>query len=101
MRSTTSCLSLCIAATMAQPAFSFYRNTINATKACHDYVWFEVQEFGKLPNVAISTFPGSVDNEIFVINWNVNWDEPITRAAGNCTVIDDKVVGFEDYTKEQ
>jgi hypothetical protein len=101
MKTTTTCLSLILLIAVNQPAFSFDRNTLNATKACHDHVWFEVPEFSKLPNAAISAFPGSVDGETYVINWNVNWDDPRTRAAGNCTVMNEKVVAFEDYTKDQ
>ena len=81
------------------PAHAFDRVTIAATRACHDYVWFQVPEFKDLPNAAISAFPGRVDGKTHTINWNVNWDDPKVRAAGNCTVINNKVEGFEDYTK--
>jgi tRNA(Arg) A34 adenosine deaminase TadA len=31
----------------------------------------------------------------------MTYGREITSAAGNCTVTDDKVVNFEDYTKKQ
>lgn len=79
-------------------AHAFDRVTVNALKACHDYVW-DVPEFKDLPNAAISVYPGSMDDDRRVINWNVNWDDPNVRAAGNCTYIGGEVAGFEDYTK--
>lgn len=100
MNTTKACLSLVILVAAGPPALSFDRKTLDATKACHDHVWFEIGEFKDLPNAAISAFPGSVDGETFVINWNVNWDDPRVRAAGNCTVTGNKVIAFEDYTKE-
>lgn len=94
-------LSTSLAATgLAAPALAFDAATIDATRACHDHVWFQVSEFKALPNAAISAFPGKLDGKTYVINWNVNWDNPRTRAAGNCTIINGKVVGFEDYTKQ-
>ncbi len=51
------------AAFLMTPAFAFDRATINAIKACHDYVWFEVPVFKDLPNAAISAFPGSLDGK--------------------------------------
>lgn len=80
-------------------AHAFDRVTVNALKACHDYVW-EVPEFKDLPNAAISVYPGSLDGDQRVINWNVNWDDPDVRAAGNCTYIGSEVVGFDDYAKQ-
>lgn len=78
---------------------NFDENTIAALKACHDYVWFEVPEFKDLPNAAVSVFPGIVEDNSIVVFWNVMWDEPTVRAAGNCTAIDGNIEGFEDYTK--
>lgn len=80
-------------------AQSFDRETVNALKACHDYVWSEVPEFKDLPNAAVSVFPGIIDGESITVFWNVMWDDPTVRAAGNCTSISGKVEGFEDYTK--
>ena len=80
------------------PALAFDRQTTDAAKACHDHIW-EVSEFAELPNAAISVWPNSVNEGIYVINWNVNWDDPTVRAAGNCTVENGNVIGFEDYTK--
>lgn len=91
-----TCLAVICAATSAQ---AFDRQTTNALKACHDYVW-EVPEFKDLPNAAVSVFPGSENGNAIVVNWNVNWDQPTVRAAGNCTVIGGSVEGFEDYAKQ-
>lgn len=73
--------------------------TTNALKACHDYVWLETPDFKDLPNAAVSVFPGIVDDNGVTVFWNVMWDEPTVRAAGNCFAVDGKVEGFEDYTK--
>ena len=59
----------------------------------------EVPEFSELPNAAVSVFPGIFDENSITVFWNVMWDDPIVRAAGNCTVINSVVEGFEDYTK--
>ena len=85
----------------ALPVFaqSFDRETVNALKLCHDYVWFQVPEFKDLPNAAVSVFPGITAENSRTVFWNVLWDDPTVRAAGNCTVIGEEVVGFEDYTK--
>ena len=80
-------------------AQSFDRETVNALKACHDYVWFQVPDFKDLPNAAVSVFPGITDESAITVFWNVMWDDPIVRAAGNCTTIGGKIEGFEDYTK--
>ena len=82
----------------AIPATAFDRETTNALKACHDYVW-SVPDFAELPNAAVSVFPGWENENSRVVFWNVYWDEPTVRQAGNCTVIDGAVEGFEDYTK--
>lgn len=93
--------ALAISAVVASPisAQSFDQATTDALKACHDYVWFEVPEFKDLPNAAVSVFPGIMDEKSITVFWNVMWDDPTVRAAGNCSSIDGKVVGFEDYTK--
>jgi hypothetical protein len=81
------------------PAHAFDRVTTEALKACHDYIWMEVTDFKELPNAAVSVFPGIIDEKSVTVFWNVMWDDPIVRAAGNCTVINSVVEGFEDYTK--
>ncbi|MEM9107467.1 MAG: hypothetical protein AAGC96_17590 [Pseudomonadota bacterium] len=93
-------IPLCLAALVSASgaALAFDRATTNAAKACHDYIW-EVPEFAELPNAAISVWPSTVNEGTYVINWNVNWDDPTVRAAGNCTVKSDEVIGYEDYTK--
>ncbi|MCT8160033.1 hypothetical protein [Pseudoruegeria sp. SHC-113] len=90
-----ACLVFVVAANAAQ---AFDRQTTNALKTCHDYLW-QVPEFADLPNAAISVFPASENGDTIVVNWNVNWDQPTIQAAGNCTVIGGNVEGFEDYTK--
>ncbi len=82
----------------ATSTMAFDRETTDGLKACHDYVW-SVPEFSDLPNAAISVFPGWLDDKTVVAFWNVYWDDPTVRAAGNCTVINGIVEGFEDYTK--
>ncbi|AXT27157.1 hypothetical protein D1823_11550 [Ruegeria sp. AD91A] len=83
----------------ASTAFALDRQTTNALRACHDYLWNSVPAFSKLPNAAISVYPGSTNGNVITVNWNVSWDQPNIRAAGNCTVIDENVEGFEDYTQ--
>jgi len=84
----------------ATPVQAFDQATINATKVCHDYVWFQVPEFENVPNAAVSAFPGAVDSSAYTIYWVVRWDDPRIRAAGDCTVKDGEVRSFEDYTKQ-
>ena len=92
-------ISACLAIlASAVPAQAFDRATTNAAKTCHDYIW-AVPESKDLPNAAISVWPSSFDDVTYVINWNVNWDQPTVRAAGNCTVKGDAVIGYEDYAK--
>ena len=90
-----ACLVFVVVSSAAQ---AFDRQTTNALKTCHDYLW-QVPEFADLPNAAIPVFPASENGDTIMVNWNVNWDQPTVRAAGNCTVIDGNVEGFEDYTK--
>jgi len=78
------------------PAHAFDRQTTDALQLCHNYLW-EVPKYADLPNAAISVFPGILDDQSIVVFWSVYWDEPTTRAAGNCTIIDGAVEGFEDY----
>ncbi len=98
MRKLTVPFCVAILACVGSTAQAFDRATTNAAKACHDYIW-EVPEFAELPNAAISVWPSTVNEGTYVINWNVNWDNPTMRAAGNCTVRGSQVIGFEDYTK--
>lgn len=86
-----------VTATNAQ---AFDRQATDALKLCHDYLW-AAPEFKDLPNAAISVFPQSENDNTIIVNWNVSWDQPTVRAAGNCTIIDGAVEGFEDYTKMQ
>lgn len=58
-----------------------------------------IPDFKDLPNAAVSVFPGITDESAITVFWNVMWDDPIVRAAGNCTTIGGKIEGFEDYTK--
>jgi hypothetical protein len=85
--------------TTAISASAFDRITTNALKACHDYIWSDIPEFNSLPNAAISVFPGLLDDTSVTVFWNVMWDEPTVRSAGNCVYAGDKIIGFEDYTK--
>ncbi len=62
-------------------------------------VWNEVPKFKDLPNAAISVYPGSLNNGIHVVNWNVNWDDPVVKAGGNCQIKGSEVIGFEDYSR--
>lgn len=71
----------------------------SAAQLCHDYVWFNVPKFEKMPNAAVSAFPSSSDGGAYVIFWNVSWDDPRVRAAGSCTVANGEVTAFEDYTE--
>ena len=94
-----SMISVAAAAVLAATAGSaaaFDRETVDALKACHDYVWFEVPEFKDMPNAAVSVWPSSEDGGTFVVFWNVSWDEPKVRAAGSCTVVGGKITAFEE-----
>lgn len=83
----------------ASMSFALDRQTTTALSACHDYLWNEVPAFSDLPNAAISVYPGSTNGNVVMVNWNVSWDKPTVRAAGNCTIIDGTLQGFEDYTR--
>ncbi|WP_299775112.1 hypothetical protein [uncultured Tateyamaria sp.] len=84
----------------ASSAHAFDRQTTDALQMCHDYLW-EVPAYAELPNAAISVFPGIFDDQSIVVFWNVYWDEPTTRAAGNCTIIDGALEGVEDYLAQE
>lgn len=77
---------------------AFDRETTDALKACHDYAW-SVDEYADLPNAAVSVYPLMTNDNVITTVWHIMWDDPVVRAAGNCTVIDGTVEGFEDYTK--
>ncbi len=77
---------------------AFDRLTTNELALCHDYV-SEEPEFNDLPKAALSFFPGWDDGDKLVIFWNVHWDHPVVKRAGNCTVINGVVEVFEDYTR--
>ncbi|WP_299751813.1 hypothetical protein [uncultured Tateyamaria sp.] len=85
---------------IAMPAHAFDRQMTAALRLCHDYLW-DVPKYADLPNAAISVFPGIFDDQSIVVFWNVYWDEPTTRAAGNCTIIDGALEGFEDYLAQE
>lgn len=72
--------------------------TIAALKACHDHIWFEVPAFADLPNAAISVHQGRSDGQgNFVVYWIVDWDDPLTKAAGSCAYVEGEVRGIEDF----
>ncbi|MEO9572522.1 MAG: hypothetical protein ABJ360_21525 [Roseobacter sp.] len=89
-------ISLCFSATAVS---AFDRETTDALKACHDYAW-SVDEYTDLPNAAVSVYPLMTDGNVITTVWHIMWDDPVVRAAGNCTVIEGNVEGFEDYTKQ-
>ena len=93
----TFALALVLSLTGSLSALAFDRQTTDALRACHDHVW-DVPAFKDLPNAAVSVFPGIFEDGKIIVFWNVYWDDPTTRRAGNCTVINGTVKGFEDYT---
>jgi hypothetical protein len=90
----SSLLALVSSATVVH---AFDLQTTEALVACHNYVW-EIEEYSNLPNAAISVFPLMTDENTITSVWHIMWDDPTVRAAGNYTVIDGSVDGFEDYT---
>lgn len=90
-------LAFGIFAVTALPSYAFDRKMTEALSACHDYLWFQVPEFKDLPNAAISVFPGIWGDEQYVVFWNVYWDEPTVREAGNCQIKGGDITGFEHY----
>lgn len=77
-------------------AHAFDRETTNALKACHDYLW-EVPEFASMPNAAISVWPGSVSENVTKIYWVVDWTDPDMKAAGQCEYAGAEVIGYERF----
>ncbi|WP_108810277.1 hypothetical protein [Sphingorhabdus sp. Alg231-15] len=94
-------LTGCETATSSENAqgTSFGVGMVTAAQICHDHVWFNIPKFEKLPNAAISSFPGSENNGTYLIFWNVRWDDPETRAAGACEIAGGQIVAFEDYSE--
>lgn len=84
----------------ALPVQAFDQLTTEALSLCHNYLW-EVPEYEALPNAAISVFPGILEDTVTIVFWNVYWDDPSVRAAGNCTIIEGSLEGFEDYTANE
>lgn len=80
----------------AAPAMAFDRETTDALKACHDYLW-EVPEFSELPNAALSVWPASSSDGVTKVYWVVDWTDPDIRAAGQCEYSGDEVIGYERF----
>ena len=93
-RTTALSLAACLLAAPVTAAQAFDRETTNALKACHDYLW-DVPEFDGLPNAAISVWPASVDGNVITVNWIVDWTDPDVKAAGKCSFAGGEVIGFE------
>lgn len=99
MRMSMIAAAAFVLAVSTVPSAAFDRETVDALKACHDHVWFEVPDYKDLPNAAVSVWPSSADGGTYVVFWNVSWDDPKVRAAGSCTVVGSKITAFEDYTE--
>ncbi len=80
----------------AAPAMAFDRDTTEALKACHDYLW-EVPEFSELPNAALSVWPASSNDGMTKVYWVVDWTDPDIRAAGQCEYGGHEVIGYERF----
>lgn len=91
-------LSLTI--TLPVAAFAFDRTTTDAMITCHDYLLTSEDSFADLPQAAFTVFPIMMDEKRTTIAWHVEWDGPEVRAAGNCTVIDGTLEGFENFTSQ-
>lgn len=83
-----------VAMSMTTAALAFDRETTDALKACHDYLW-DVPEFAELPNAALSVWPASSNNGQTKIYWVVDRTDPDIRAAGQCEYSGDEVIGYE------
>ncbi len=94
MKALISAIPLIVCSAASVSAFD--RQTTVALELCHSYLW-EVPEFADLPNAAISVFPGLFDDNTITVFWNVYWDDPMTRVAGNCTIVNGALEGFENY----
>lgn len=77
-------------------ASAFDQETTQALQLCHQYLW-EVPAYADLPNAAITVFPGLFDETTLTVFWHVYWDAPTVSAAGNCTIVNGTLEGFEDY----
>ncbi|MCV3274404.1 hypothetical protein [Roseobacter sinensis] len=84
------------AVTTTTAGFAFDRETTDALKACHDYLW-EVPDFSDLPNAALSVWPASSNDGMTKIYWVVDWTDPDIRAAGQCEYSGDEVIGYERF----
>ncbi|MCC1491322.1 hypothetical protein [Cognatishimia sp. F0-27] len=92
----TLCIGGIAVLATAHPVLAFDRETTEALKACHDYLW-EVPEFAELPNAALSVWPASSDNGVTKVYWVVDWTDPELRAAGQCEYAGDEVIGYERF----
>ena len=101
MKLTKLLLAASIMAAATTATYAFDRQTVHALKACHDYLWNDVPAYKDLPNAAISVYPNRKDGNIIIVNWSVNWENPNISAGGNCQVIKNKVIGFEQYGKNR
>lgn len=88
--------SLLVLASSANATYALDRQTTDALVACQNYVW-AIDKYSNLPNAAISVFPLTTDENSIITVWHIMWDDPMVRAAGNCTVIDGSVEDFENY----
>jgi hypothetical protein len=86
----------CLLTVTASAAVAFDRETTNALKACHDYVW-AVPDYAELPNAAISVWPANAGEGVQKVYWVVDWTDPNVRAAGQCEYVDGEVVGYEPF----
>ena len=77
-------------------AHAFDRETTNALKACHDYVW-AVPDYADLPNAAISVWPANAGESVKKVYWVVDWIDPDVRTAGQCEYTDGEVIGYEPF----
>ena len=77
-------------------SYAFDRETTNALKACHDYVW-AVPDYVELPNAAISVWPANAGESVQKVYWVVDWTNPVVRTAGQCEYADGEVVGYEPF----
>ncbi|SHG82535.1 hypothetical protein [Marivita hallyeonensis] len=85
-----------VALSMTTAVLAFDRQTTDALKACHDYLW-DVPEFAELPNAALSVWPASSNGGLTKIYWVVDWTDPDIRAAGQCEYSGDEVIGYERF----
>lgn len=92
----TLSLGAILAMSTTTAVLAFDRETTDALKACHDYLW-EVPEFAELPNAALSVWPASSNDDLTKVYWVVDWTDPEIRAAGQCEYSGDEVIGYERF----